>query len=491
MRPFAGFRAGGRGPTLAHVDGVACADGEIAPDPLPEPPREPDEKDFTGFVVVVLDESVPAGFADDLLAHAADNADVLAVLREFLLGNKVAASARVVRSVPPDRLDERDRTRRKAVDPLSRFWRIDVRESGIPPREFAERLLAVADSLVVHAYAETVARDPRLAITADDEPRSAEQGYKRPRPEGVDAEWAWTRLGGGGEGVGFVDVEQGWFFAHEDLADRVTATMCHRNLFDDTQEGDHGTGVLGVVFGLDNGAGGLGIASRAERVGVCSYYDGTPVHQVADAITVATEWLEAGDVLLLELERPVGLPTETDDADFAAIVAAVGKGIVVVEAAGNEHYPLDTWLSPRGRRMVRGEEAHDSGAIIVAGARSAVERDGAAAGHRWPIWASYGQRVDCHAWGENVVTAAVHEYQFDFDGSSSAAAIVAGVALALQGMHVAAHGVPLTPHEMRELLRDPGGVGQVPVASRALVPIGVMPDLKLLGERIGALPRTP
>lgn len=461
---------------------------EIAPDPPPRPRPVPEDA-LTGHVVIVLDGSVTLGRAADLFELAADNADLLGRLREFLTENKVVSTARVVTSVGVDELEERaGRRRRKDVAGLARFWRIDVRGTGRSPREFVDLILGLRIPGIAHAYAETTAADPGL-ITAADEPENPRQGYVEKRPDGVDARWAWGLAGGAGEGVGFVDLEQGWFVGHEDLAGRVGPPLCHLNLFDDTGEGDHGTGVLGVVLGTDNGLGGLGIAPALERVSVCSHYDRSGVPRIADAISVATGRLTPGDVLLIEVERPGGFPVETDDADFAAIVDATEAGIVVVEAAGNGAQDLDAWESPLGRRLTRGVDGFDSEAIVVAAARRRVEKDGPDRGHRWLLTSSYGRRVDCYAWGESVVTASIAGYQRNFGGTSAASAIVAGAAAALQGMVRAATGGVLTPAEVRDRLSDPGGTPQVPIASRGLVPIGTMPDLRLLAERLGARPR--
>lgn len=467
-----------------------CEPAGIAPDPQPRPRPVPEDA-LTGRVVIVLERFVPAGRASDLLEHAGDNADLLGALRTFLVENKVGSTGRVVTNVDVDELERRaGRRRRKDVAGLARFWRIDVRGTGRSPQEVVDLLLGLRFPGIAHAYAETTAADP-AQITAADEPENPRQGYVEQRPDGVDARWAWGRVGGGGEGIGFADLEQGWFTAHEDLAGRVGGLLCHLNLFDVTGEGDHGTGVLGVVLGSDNARGGLGIAPGLARVSVCSHYDGTGVPKVADAIAVATGALSAGDVLLLEVERPGGYPTETDDADFAAVVDATEKGIIVVEAAGNGAQNLDTWRSTAGRALDRDVDDLDSGAVVVAAARRRVEQDGPDRGHRWLLSSSYGRRVDCYAWGEAVATADVAGYRQDFGGTSAAAAIVAGAAAALQGMVRAATGGVLTPEEMRRRLSDPRGTPQIPAASRALVPIGVLPDLKILGEDIGAQPRPP
>jgi len=64
-------------------------------------------------------------------------------------------------------------------------------------------------------------------------------------------------------------------------------------------------------------------------------------------------------------------------------------------------------------------------------------------GHQRWLRSNYGSRVDCYAWGEGVFTTtsdtngqapATNLYRDDFGNTSAATAIIAGVALSVQGM---------------------------------------------------------
>ena len=103
--------------------------------------------------------------------------------------------------------------------------------------------------------------------------------------------------------------------------------------------------------------------------------------------------------------------------------------------------------------------------------------------HRRVASSNYGSRVDCYAWGEAVTAPsstghapyATTACTADFGETSAAAAIIAGVALIVQGVVSQAEpGRRVTPRRLREILGDPAlGTGCVIAQGR----IGVMPDL--------------
>ena len=120
----------------------------------------------------------------------------------------------------------------------------------------------------------------------------------------------------------------------------------------------------------------------------------------------------------------------------------------------------------------------DSGAVLVGAATSGHPHVALESTNR-------GTAVDCFAWGERVVTTGGDSghslsgaYNFDYSGTSSASAIVAGVALVLQGIAKRSSAGPLAPRELRSLLghRSLG----TPSASPRRDLIGVMPDLEKL-----------
>lgn len=382
--------------------------------------------------------------------------------------------------------------RRGFVAPsLSSYWRLDARRVA-DVTTLVERLTGAP--AVEHAYRERRRLDP--AVNPADDPFSNQQVHLDPAPVGIDARWAWGQPGGAGELVAFVDLEQGWTLHHEDFPALFALPGVPRDI--NPGHESHGTGVLGIVAGADNDRGIVGIAPHAARVSVASHYRGSDKTEglVTDAIAaiLASGDVTDGDVLLLEVQDGNNLPIEMDDAVFIAIGNAIALGIIVVEAAGNGSLDLDTVVALN---------AKDSGAIVVGASLAGL--DATATGHdRWVIatpgpGSNFGARVDCYAYGEGVVTTgpafnpacvlgsgtrATNQYRCDFGGTSAAAAIVAGAAVALQGLHRSDKGIPLSPLQMRNVFRTYG----TPQGAGTPGKIGLMPDLKAAAQSLALGP---
>jgi hypothetical protein len=447
--------------------------------------------DLTGHVVVRLAvlPNPAAGSLEDVTGGS-----MLTALGNELsdLGNP--RNARLVTTLGQGDLAavERRSPGRQVRRSLAQYWRIDVGGLRASPVEVARRLALLPE--VETAYAERAVSLPSPRASRPGGTGLFRQRYLAPAPVGVDAAAAWARLGGRGEGVRLADVESAWRETHVELRRLGLRLVAGLNDKDDADAVDHGTATLGVVAAADDGQGVTGLATRLESVHLASHVDDVSTTEVAGAVTAAARHLRAGDVLLLEVQRgltdPI-LPTESEEADLVAIDLAVGAGITVIEAAGNGGLDLDLRPEPQ----LHG--GFDSGAVVVGAARSAVV-DGV--GHRRRADSNHGSRVDCHAWGENVTTSGYGTlpvgdgaedamYTAGYAGTSSASAIVAGVAAVVQGMARAAHGAPLDPVALRDLLRDPRNTTpQVPTRTGLLHHVGGMPDLAKLAVAVRALP---
>jgi subtilisin family serine protease len=364
----------------------------------------------------------------------------------------------------------------RASDARAHWIELDV----APARVDAELAWLAADPNVEQAFASPVVALPSVAgdscpITTPS--FESYQGYVGPAPHGIDAPAAWSR-GVRGAGEWFADIEGNWNAQHEDLPGaRITHAGGTR--IADPSWRAHGTAVLGEVVGVDNGKGVVGIAPDVERV-FTSSIGGTVV---ADAIDTAAEALRPGDVLLIELQGagPRGryMPVELWDDCYDAIRAATDRGIVVIEAAGNGGENLDHRAYQRKfDRAVR-----DSGAILVGA--GGPPRPGFSDRARLDF-SNYGGRVDVQGWGRKVATldygdlqecsGVDRHYTGEFAGTSSASPIVAGAAILVES-YARAHGGPLAPRQVRELLRATGTtqtgdtreqIGPRPDLSRAL-----------------------
>ena len=292
-----------------------------------------------------------------------------------------------------------------------------------------------------------------------------EQGYLNAAPGGVDADYAWTQLAGAGGNVWIADIESNWNFNHTDynsptLLGAPSTLTAQDNI-------DHGTAVLGILAGLNNGVGVTGIAYNATLF--VAARQTAAGYNPAGAITTATAALREGDIIVLEMQTdgPAPgsddlVPIEWESSSYDAILAAVAGGIIVVEAAGNGSQNLDDPMFNTGHSPFRAD--HDSGAIIVgAGAVAA----GGLADRSRLNFTSFGSTVDLQGWGERVVTTGYGNrfsadgmnsfYTAIFNGTSSATPTVAGACAALQAHHkITNFGAVLTGFELREILRTTG-----------------------------------
>lgn len=317
-------------------------------------------------------------------------------------------------------------------------------------------------------------------VSPSDDPRYASQGYLTAAPAGIDAVWAWSISDGGG--VGFVDLERGWILNHEDLVAANITIISGVNK--DYQS--HGTAVLGEVLAVDNAIGGVGIAPGSTGR-VVSQWQTSTNYRTALAILSAGQVMNPGDVLLLEAQSTTDgtnrLPIEIEALVSDAIRHVVDDGIIVIEAAANGSFDLDTFVDAANHRILdrNSNDYVDTGAIMVGAASSAVP-------HTRMDFSNFGSRIDCYAWGENIDTTGgsggtgTAAYTGSFSGTSGASPIVTGAALLLQSWRIAQGKPPYTADEMRSLLINP--TFNTASADPANDRIGVMPNLRAIFEHL-------
>jgi subtilisin family serine protease len=411
--------------------------------------------------------------------------------REVIKGRKVKHWRKVF-DVDDDllarlRVNAEIKKRRQASDLANYYvFHLDDAERG---EELADRLNQL--DIVEIAYLAPITEDADIPPATPS--FQGQQDYLDPAPGGIDATYAWTVPGGKGGLVKIIDVESGWNLNHEDLP----SMFVNDGRIDDDDSRQHGTAVLGVMLGLDDGNGVTGIVPQASG-GVVSknrglglaYYD-----NVAEAVLIAAMNLSEGDVILIEQHsrgpgndgdctacftdgRPRDqcgyIAVEYWNDVFDAVNAATAAGLIVVEAAGNGEMNLDhARYQDRFDRNVR-----NSGALFVGAGESVT--------HKPKCWSNHGSRVDVQGWGENVMTAgygtsATYKlngaddnqwYTSSFSGTSSATPIVAGAVAAIQGIQIARNNPPLDWYEMVELLKKTG------TPQGGSKKIGPLPDLR-------------
>lgn len=350
--------------------------------------------------------------------------------------------------------------------------------------ELLETILPLVQALPFIAWA-GIRPDAYVSgfISHGTNPETPNATHLKPARLGVDAIYAWRVPGGTGRGARLVDIEHAWNLAHEDLAQAgITAASVYPGV--ETQDFiNHGTAVLGIALGQDNGLGMVGVSPEATGLLVsATRADGR--QNPADAIIAAGIAAQPGGVVLLELASnyydPPGphIFMEVHPPIQAAMSAVAAFGITVIEPAGNGGVNLD---------YIDGYKNGESRAVVVGGAYMKTTPTDI----YWsrtppdPSWgqSAYGQRVDCFAPFKNIhapTGKSFNGYE-PFGGTSGASAIIAGVACAMQGMAMASRWrIPFWPTELRRALRDP-------TLGTAIAPgepgdVGAMPDLRKIAR---------
>ena len=345
------------------------------------------------------------------------------------------------------------------------------------------------------------APDGELAPTAS---FTARQLYLDVAPGGIDARYGWTRSGGKGQGVRIIDIEGAWRFTHEDLLQNQGGVI------GGTQSTDigwrnHGTAVTGVFGGDENAFGINGITPLANVRAISIFSSGGA--NSAAAIRQAADALSAGDIILIELHRPGPdangsgqdgfIAVEWWPDDFAAVVYAASRGVIVVEAAGNGARNLDAAVfntrpagfPPSWRNPFNLANAQSGAIIVGAGAPPSGTHGRDHGPDRSRLeFSNFGARVDAQGWGREVTTAAYGDlqgggnedlwYTDTFSGTSSASPVVVGAVACMQGALRGASRPLLTPTTARNILRTTGSPQTDAPGRPATQRIGNRPNLR-------------
>jgi len=409
----------------------------------------------------------------------------LSPLKKLLSGMSVSRLfLRSEAELDQERSDLRERGFRSTVDKNSYFQLLveDVEQAA----DIVNSLNKL--SMVEIAYIEPEP-EPAQDIPPPTPDLSGSQGYLYNPPEGIGASYCWSIPGGTGAGVDIIDIEGNWNNDHEDFGANFGSILVGTPvpLLDWI---NHGTASTGEIGGDSNEYGITGIAYDA-HIDLISTGD----IGFAAAIDFATQYLQAGDIIMVELHTPgprygfdprpdqMGyVPMEYFQANFDAIQMAAAKGIVVVEVAGNGYENLDDPIyESRFNRSYR-----DSRAILVG---AGAPPNGLFGPDRTRLYFSnFGSRLDLQGWGKSVVTTGYgglfngdmdidQFYTGTFSGTSAATPMVAGAVACLQGIYKAQYGFGMTPEAVTALLTNTGSQQPNPTEW-----IGPRPNLEIASQ---------
>ncbi|MFK3984270.1 S8 family serine peptidase [Micromonospora sp. NPDC050397] len=315
---------------------------------------------------------------------------------------------------------------------------------------------------------------------------TSRQGYQRPAPQGVDADYSRQDPRARGANIRITDLEYDWNPFHEDLNLDWTSDLGGTQYPRNTSFADeHGTAVFGELVADENGYGVTGGVPDATMYGISPMQrlsSGQVSYRPAASMTHVAQFLRAGDVLLIE-QQTVGpnggtryVPLEWTQSVFDATRMLTQLGVIVVATGGNGGENLDApEFQGRFTRSVR-----DSGAIMV-GAGSDTTR----ARLNFSV---YGSRVDLQGWGQNITTTGSNgnlqggttpanlniRYTRSFGGTSGAGPIVTGAVAAVQS-YLKATGRPVwTASQISTLLKNTG----TPQGGNTAQRIGPLPNLR-------------
>lgn len=370
----------------------------------------------------------------------------------------------------------------------------DARTAGL----LRERLAACPQ--IEHVYHPPVVGQSACNGGGDPAPPTpalmAQQLHLGPAPVAMAARWANGILGGRGQGVRVVMIENDWVIDHEDVSQLVASHFLTPLSASTSPSAMHGLGGAGELAADRNCFGVTGLVDEID-LRFSSYLTGGGV---PNAVATAVAGSQPGDVLMMVIQFLLGqlgpddfVPIEYLAAEFDAVQTATGLGRIVVCSAGNGFQDLD---DPRHlRRFDRG--FRDSGAIMVAAS------DGA---NPWrALYSNHGSRIDANGWGENVLTTGYgttffgnndyrQSYTDRYGGTSAATPMVTAAVVALQGAGRRQLGRAFTFQELRGLLTQHGSaspdtIGRRPNLQAMFTALGIVdglevsePDVALAGS---------
>lgn len=234
-----------------------------------------------------------------------------------------------------------------------------------------------------------------------------------------------------GQGVRILDSENNWNFGHEDLPISELDVLYPDVAIDNSDNAiQHGTAVIGLLGGLDNGLGVTGITHSSEikldqksksAFGALTIIEDFFQDYSDGYVDGDDAFIRPGDILnflggVLGPSSPLNskcaitvgaeipnycVPIESYPLGFAILQDLSSFGVIIMEPAGEGATDLASPLmnfTDCGGDPCPNLGKDDSGAIMVASSQAGKD-------HTRPWWSNCGTRVNTYAWGDGIVTA--------------------------------------------------------------------------------------
>ena len=481
--------------TVAIVLSAATLDSQAPPQTRTDYAWEASAKVHRNLLALKLSDKVGVEFdSNELRSRAGLD---LSSLQRIL--DRATAVRPMVTGVPRQLLDDWHAAARTAKRPgpppghLAHWFFVEG-ASAAHTDQLREELRA--HPLVVHCYREPIpvpASAGASMMPGDPLPPTPSytsmQGNLGSHPNGTELRWANGILGARGRGVKIRMIEEDWVLDHEDISQLVSSNFLGTVPPGTGNDANHGVAGTSLMVADRNRWGLTGASDEVDIRFIAFPQSGGLVNAM---ITAAADE-DPGDVILmvvmLLLPPAQGgiapndwVPYEYVPAVFDAVATTTAVGRIFVATCANGGRSLD---DPRfGGAFNR--SLRDSGAIFV-GATDGVNLVRAS-------FSNFGNIVDSHCWGENVVAAGFgglffgnndprQAYTSTYAGTSASTPILASCVAALQGAAQQQLGQRFTGTEVRTLLQTHGttvsSIGRRPDMRAIFAATGILDGLEL------------
>ena len=259
--------------------------------------------------------------------------------------------------------------------------------------------------------------------------------------EEMDSTSAWTLSQGSGVIVAVIDT--GIDINHSKFLGRISSVSFNSHtrqvgLSHVRDDHGHGTHVCGIVAAANDGSGGIcGIAPKVELLVIKADRPSDHRFEAASILRAVAYAVENGAAVI---NLSLGTPFSTGSVaeEYAAYLKAIGQGVTIVCAAGNERGSHATYPAAYPET------------IAVSAVKQGYQFDG--------NYSNYGPEIDITAQGTNIYSTTIGGGYTTLTGTSMSAPIVSGIVALIKSIHP-----NYTPQKIKAVLcetaRDAGILG--------------------------------